>query len=65
MLGVALLFVGGIALILMHVTGTIPFRWPWQATQRHEDPAAFRRVQIIYACITAIGAGLVIVVLLR
>lgn len=56
LIGLALLFVGGFALFLMHVTQSIPRRWPWRPAQRHEDPEAYRRWQLAYAAMAGVGA---------
>ena len=58
--GIGFMFVGGFALFMMHVTQSIPRRWPWLATQRHEDPEGFRNHQAAYAAFVALGAALVL-----
>jgi hypothetical protein len=70
LIGLALLFLGGFALFLMHVTQSIPRRWPWQPAQRHEDPAAYRRWQLACAALAGLGglavlADAIAVLLLR
>ena len=52
MLGIGLMFVGGMALLMMHVTQVIPYRG---GTHRHEDPEAFDRWWLIYGAGAATG----------
>ncbi|HYG30137.1 MAG TPA: hypothetical protein VD887_07980 [Allosphingosinicella sp.] len=54
--GLALLLVGCFALLIMHVAQSVPFRWWWQPSTRHEDPEAYRRYRLAYAAIAALGA---------
>jgi hypothetical protein len=57
MLGLALLFVGGFALLMMHITQAVPDSRPWRhGSMRHEDERAFRLWWYAYAAVA--GAGL-------
>ena len=54
-IGLGLLLVGGFGAFMMHVTQSIPRRWPWQPLMRHEDPEGFRLHMTI--CKTMAGGG--------
>lgn len=62
-LGAGLMFVGGGALLMMHVTGNIPNQLPMK--WRHEDAGAFRRWRAAYAAVLAVGIILLLTGLLR
>ena len=59
--GLALLFIGGFALVMMHVTQAVPRSGPWQhGSEPHEDERAFRLWRYAYAGMA--GAGLLMFV---
>lgn len=57
-IGVGLLFVGAGGAFMMHVTQSIPNRWPWQPFMRYEDPEGFWLHMTICKAMAAVGAAL-------
>ena len=61
--GLASVLFSAVALLLMHVTQVVPFRW--SSTHRVEEPEVFRRFQIVYLAIGMAGAVIALVGSLR
>jgi uncharacterized BrkB/YihY/UPF0761 family membrane protein len=63
-LGAGLLFVGGFAVWMMHVTQVIPRRLFHKAWRKEHDPIAWRRYLIAYGVMAGVGALMVLTSLL-
>jgi hypothetical protein len=57
-LGIGLLWVGGFGAWMMHITQSIPNRFPWQPMMRHEDPEGFWLHMTICKAMACVGAAL-------
>ena len=57
--GLAFLGFSAVALLLMHLTQVIPFRW--SSTHREEEPEIYRRFQLAYLAIGITGASIALV----
>jgi hypothetical protein len=62
-LGIALLFLGGMAVLLMHISGTIPrlIRWPYRGSRKEDDPDAWELHLIGYGAMAVAGALMMII----
>ena len=60
-IGLCLLLLGGFALLMMHVTETIPNRWA--AVRREAEPAVFKRWWIFYSGVACLGTLLALTAL--
>jgi hypothetical protein len=61
-LGGGLLLVGGFAMLMMNVTGTIPRRLPSRrGNRREDDPEGWKRWLIAYGAMAVVGALLILI----
>jgi hypothetical protein len=62
-LGLALMLIGGFAILMMNVTGRVPRRFPRKpgSWTKHNDPKGWRRYLILYGA--AAGAGALLTIL--
>jgi hypothetical protein len=62
-LGIALLVLGGLALLLMTISGAIPrlVRWPYRGTRKEDDPDAWELHLIAYGAMAAAGALMILI----
>lgn len=59
-IGGAVMCLAAFALVLSLATSMVPANWPLKPIRKADDPTAFRRHLIVWGCIGAVGAAVLL-----